>query len=103
MIATSTLVEDARASAVAAVDGEPGTTWLAAPDDRSPTLSLRWVGRRTVSGVTLQLDRDAAATRPTRVRATHPGGSVIGVNGRNAAMAVLADTGADASRTSESR
>ena len=24
--------------------------------------------------------------------ATHPGGSVIGVNGRNAAMAVLADT-----------
>jgi phytoene dehydrogenase-like protein len=26
--------------------------------------------------------------------ATHPGGSVIGINGRNAAMAVLADTGA---------
>ena len=24
--------------------------------------------------------------------ATHPGGSVIGINGRNAAMAVLADT-----------
>jgi phytoene dehydrogenase-like protein len=28
--------------------------------------------------------------------ATHPGGSVIGVNGRNAAMAVLADTEAEA-------
>jgi phytoene dehydrogenase-like protein len=27
--------------------------------------------------------------------ATHPGGSVIGVNGRNAAMAVLADLGAE--------
>ncbi len=25
---------------------------------------------------------------------THPGGSVMGVNGRNAAMAVLADTSA---------
>jgi phytoene dehydrogenase-like protein len=30
--------------------------------------------------------------------ATHPGGSVIGVNGRNAAMAVLADTGHPAAR-----
>jgi phytoene dehydrogenase-like protein len=29
--------------------------------------------------------------------ATHPGGSVIAINGRNAAMAVLADTGFDAS------
>jgi phytoene dehydrogenase-like protein len=27
--------------------------------------------------------------------ATHPGGSVIGVNGRNAAMAVLSDLGED--------
>jgi phytoene dehydrogenase-like protein len=27
--------------------------------------------------------------------ATHPGGSVIALNGRNAAMAVLADQGAD--------
>jgi phytoene dehydrogenase-like protein len=35
--------------------------------------------------------------------ATHPGGSVIGVNGRNAAMAVLADTGRNGSRTSEPR
>jgi len=25
--------------------------------------------------------------------ATHPGGSVIGLNGRNAAMAILADAG----------
>ena len=30
--------------------------------------------------------------------ATHPGGSVIGVNGRNAAMAVLADLGRDGQR-----
>ena len=30
--------------------------------------------------------------------ATHPGGSVMGVNGRNAAMAVLADEGVASSR-----
>jgi len=30
--------------------------------------------------------------------ATHPGGSVIGVNGRNAAMAVLADVAAHRKR-----
>jgi len=35
--------------------------------------------------------------------ATHPGGSVIGVNGRNAAMAVLADTSGRDARTSEPR
>jgi phytoene dehydrogenase-like protein len=30
---------------------------------------------------------------------THPGGSVIAINGRNAAMAVLADTKARATHT----
>ena len=31
--------------------------------------------------------------------ATHPGGSVIGINGRNAAMAVLADSPASMPRS----
>ncbi|ROR91411.1 arabinofuranan 3-O-arabinosyltransferase [Nocardioides aurantiacus] len=75
--ASSVLVEDPRASAVAAVDGRTGTSWLADPDDATPTLSLRWVGRRPVSGVTLRLDAEAAATRPTRVRVTHPGGTQV--------------------------
>ncbi len=84
--ASSTLVDDPRASAVAAVDGRTGTTWLADPEDTSPTLALRWVGRRPVTGVTLRLDADAAATRPTRVRVSHPGGSqTVGLDATGAA------------------
>ncbi|MEO5651390.1 MAG: hypothetical protein ABIN79_07620, partial [Marmoricola sp.] len=67
-------VADARASAVAAVDGDPGTTWAAAADDEDPTLSVRWLGQRTVRAVSLTLDRQAAASRPTRVELVYPSG-----------------------------
>lgn len=73
--ASSTQVEDPRASAAAAVDGRAGTTWLADPDDDDPTLALRWVGERRLSGVRLELDEGAAASAPTRVRVEYPGGS----------------------------
>ncbi|MEO5651971.1 MAG: alpha-(1-_3)-arabinofuranosyltransferase family protein, partial [Marmoricola sp.] len=72
--ASTTAVADARASAVAAVDGDPGTTWVAAADDEDPTLSVRWLGQRTVRAVSLTLDRQAAASRPTRVELVYPSG-----------------------------
>ena len=75
--ASSTAVDDARASAVAAIDGSSGTTWVAEADDPDPTLSLNWVGERTVRGIRLELDRQAPASRPTRVELVHPGGREV--------------------------
>lgn len=71
---SSDAIDDARASAVAAIDGDPGTTWVANSADEHPSLSLDWVGERTVTGVDVRLDHDAAASRVTEVRVEYPGG-----------------------------
>lgn len=71
---SSTGAPDARASAVAAVDGDPGTTWLADVDDPTPTLTLNWIGERRVSEVQLDLDEQAAAAPALRVEVVHDGG-----------------------------
>ncbi|WP_104523968.1 alpha-(1-_3)-arabinofuranosyltransferase domain-containing protein [Blastococcus atacamensis] len=47
VVASSSAVDDPRASARAAVDGDPSTSWLAAGDDESPTLELSWPEPRT--------------------------------------------------------
>ena len=75
--ASSTAVADARASALAAIDGRPGTTWLADEEDDDPTLDLTWIGERPVREIRLSLDRQAAASRPTRVEVVHPGGRQV--------------------------
>lgn len=72
--ASSTGVKDARASAVAAIDGVGGTTWIADIDDPTPSLVLNWIDERPVRAIRLGLDREAAAARPTRVEVVHPGG-----------------------------
>lgn len=61
-------VPDARASALAAVDGDPGTTWIARRDDLRPEIEFRWVGRREVRGLSIAVDADAAARTPLAVR-----------------------------------
>ncbi|GEP32857.1 hypothetical protein NSZ01_06250 [Nocardioides szechwanensis] len=71
---SSSAVQDARASAVAAIDGDPGTTWTADPDDEHPTLSLEWLKERTVRAVHVALDRQAAASEATRLVLDYPGG-----------------------------
>ncbi|MFC7497476.1 MULTISPECIES: alpha-(1-_3)-arabinofuranosyltransferase domain-containing protein [unclassified Nocardioides] len=71
---SSEAVDDARGSAVAAVDGDRGTTWVADPDDETPSLSLDWLGERTVRGIDVRLGREAAASRVTRVVLEYPGG-----------------------------
>lgn len=71
---SSTGVDDARASGVAAIDGVQGTTWLADVDDPTPTLTFNWIGKRPVRGIRLSLDRQAAAAAATRVELVHPGG-----------------------------
>ncbi|CAB4963212.1 unannotated protein [freshwater metagenome] len=72
--ASSRAIADARASAVAAIDGTPGTTWVADVDDPTPTLTLNWIGDRAVRAVRLGLDPQAAAAAATRVELVHDGG-----------------------------
>ncbi len=72
--ASSTAVKDARGSAVAAIDGNPGTTWVADPDDKSPTLSVSWLAEQTVRSVRVTLDRQAAGAQARRIVLTYPGG-----------------------------
>lgn len=72
--ASSSGAEDARASAVAAVDGDPGTTWIADIEDPTPTLTLNWIGDRPVRAIRLGLDRQVAAAPATRVELVHDGG-----------------------------
>ncbi len=72
--ASSSAVADPRASAVAAIDGNPGTTWIADPDDLVPTLSVQWLQPRPVTGITVRGSDDAAARLPTRVTLTWPKG-----------------------------
>ena len=72
--ASSQAVDDARASAVAAIDGDDGSTWVANSDDADPTLSLTWIGKQTIRGVQLTLDRQAAASPAVSVVLDYPGG-----------------------------
>ncbi|MBA2952381.1 DUF3367 domain-containing protein [Nocardioides sp. MAH-18] len=72
---SSDAVQDARGSAIAAIDGDPGTTWVADAQDRHPSLSLDWFGRRTIRGIDVRLDHDAPASRPTEVTLSYAGGS----------------------------
>jgi arabinofuranan 3-O-arabinosyltransferase len=72
--ASSTAVRDPMASALAAVDGDPATTWLAALDDITPTLRLDWLGQVRVTGLSVDVARSATARRPTVVSVTYPGG-----------------------------
>ena len=46
---------DARASALAALDGDPGTTWTAALGDLRPELRLNWLTPRRISAIDLDV------------------------------------------------
>ncbi|WKN50149.1 alpha-(1-_3)-arabinofuranosyltransferase family protein [Nocardioides sp. Arc9.136] len=65
--ASSTALADPRAGAVATIDGDPASTWLAAPDDEQVELTLSWLGRRPVRGIDLDVDADVAARLPDSV------------------------------------
>lgn len=65
--ATSAPVADPRASAVAALDGDPETAWLAAGDDRQPTLVLTYPEPRTVDSLRVVSSPGLVAAKPTAV------------------------------------
>ncbi|RBY97735.1 DUF3367 domain-containing protein [Blastococcus sp. TF02-8] len=65
--ASSSAVDDPRASAQAVQDGDPATSWLAAPDDDVPTLELSWPEPRTVDSLRVVTTADVPAAIPTAV------------------------------------
>jgi arabinofuranan 3-O-arabinosyltransferase len=50
------------AGAVAAADGDERTGWVASTDDEDPTITVRWVKRRTVDSLRLRTSSLLAAT-----------------------------------------
>ena len=72
--ASSTGLPDARASALAAIDGDEGTTWTAALADLRPTLRLNWVGVRRITGLDLSVAADTAARLPDELTVIWPEG-----------------------------
>ena len=90
---SSTGSPDPRASALAAVDGDPGSTWTASLADLRPTLRMSWLGKRRVTGLDLSLSPDAPARLPRVVTVVWPGGRVRArvVDGRVRFPAVRTD------------
>ena len=71
---SSTAVADPRASAVAAIDGDRGTTWVADPGDERPSLSLTWLGGAPSAGSTSVSIARLRRSRATSVVLEYPGG-----------------------------
>ena len=65
--ASSSAVADPVASAQAAADGDPATTWIASTQESTPTLRLRWSGLRRVGSLRLIDTAGVAATVPNEV------------------------------------
>lgn len=72
--ASSTGTPDPRSSALAAIDGDPATSWVAEVGDFRPTLRLNWLGPKSITGLALSRSEDAATRRPDELTLTWPGG-----------------------------
>jgi arabinofuranan 3-O-arabinosyltransferase len=71
---SSQLARAPEVGALSAVDADPDTAWIADAADDDPTITLRWLGVRRVTGLDLRLKRSIAASPVTRVRVELPGG-----------------------------
>jgi arabinofuranan 3-O-arabinosyltransferase len=71
--ASSAVVDATVSSALAAVDGDLGTTWVADPTDVQPVLDVNWLGATEISGISLIVDVGAAANPPTTVTVAYDG------------------------------
>ncbi|MEV0805790.1 alpha-(1-_3)-arabinofuranosyltransferase [Micromonospora sp. NPDC050200] len=65
--ASSYLAGDPSVAPYAAVDGDPGTAWLAGTGDLRPTLTLKWQGKRRLDRLRLRPADLPAGSLPTRV------------------------------------
>lgn len=66
--ASSTQAGDPRVRAGAAVDGDPDTTWTAAPNDVTPKLTVILPASQRITGVRLLTNSSAPVSRPSRVQ-----------------------------------
>jgi arabinofuranan 3-O-arabinosyltransferase len=71
---TSQLAGDPAAGPLAAVDGNPDTTWIADPTDLRPTLRLKWSGPRTITGLRMSTSDTSGAARSSEVSISSPAG-----------------------------
>ncbi|GAB3997514.1 alpha-(1-_3)-arabinofuranosyltransferase domain-containing protein [Nocardioides marmoraquaticus] len=85
-LASSVGVPDPRASALAAVDGDPGSAWLASSEDLRPTLRLSWLRPQDVTGVRLVVPDATPVARPSEVVVRWDGGeAAVTLDGDGAA------------------
>ncbi|MET8349490.1 alpha-(1-_3)-arabinofuranosyltransferase [Micromonospora sp. NPDC005206] len=74
---SSYLTGDPAVAGYAAVDGDPGTAWLADTGDLRPTLRLRWPGQRRLAEVRLRPAELPVGSLPTQVEVRTPGRSLV--------------------------
>jgi arabinofuranan 3-O-arabinosyltransferase len=72
--ASSVQVDHPAGRPQSAVDRDLGTGWVAAADDKQPTLTLTWPGVREISVVQLLVDPALASSRPRQVVVRAAGG-----------------------------
>lgn len=65
------------AGPLAAVDGSRSTAWAAAPDDPSPTLTVRWLDEREIDEISMVTAADLPVSPPTAVRLRFSDGTSI--------------------------
>ncbi|MER6594261.1 alpha-(1-_3)-arabinofuranosyltransferase family protein, partial [Micromonospora purpureochromogenes] len=75
--ASSYLAGDPSVAPYAAVDGDPGTAWLAGTGDLRPTLTLRWQGQRRIDRLRLRPADLPIGSPPTRVEVRAGGRSQL--------------------------
>ncbi|MEH1169803.1 discoidin domain-containing protein [Micromonospora sp. CPCC 205539] len=74
---SSYLTGDPAVAGYAAVDGDPGTAWLADIGDLRPTLRLQWHGQRRIAEVRLRPAEVPVGSPPTQVEVRTPGRSQV--------------------------
>ncbi|MBC7630266.1 alpha-(1-_3)-arabinofuranosyltransferase family protein [Aeromicrobium sp.] len=77
---SSRVVASPQASPVMAIDGRASTGWVASPDDPTPTLTLRWVGKRSISRMQVTSSKGLPATAPRAATLTFGDGSTRDVS-----------------------
>ncbi|MEV6693151.1 alpha-(1-_3)-arabinofuranosyltransferase [Micromonospora sp. NPDC051196] len=75
--ASSRLSGDPAVTAYAAIDGDPGTAWLADTGDLRPTLRLSWSGPRRIDQLRLRAAQLPVGSLPDEVEIRTPGREVV--------------------------
>ncbi|GIJ21953.1 alpha-(1-_3)-arabinofuranosyltransferase [Micromonospora lutea] len=73
---SSRLRGDPAVAAYAAIDGDPGTAWLAGTEDLRPTLKLSWSGERRIDRLRLRGSQSPIGSLPRQVEIHTPGREV---------------------------